>query len=175
MSTVDLATTLSGDIYFENAVENNSLRLTYNLRFDDIQSLRLSFMHSRAKIPDITERSLNLSFNYDDESEKVKAACVFDNNATKKQLEYAIRSTLTDLKENSDFGSDMELYIHSNLRDKNVLANIETIISDAIAPILSSPTVRVVPKVSLSSNGYFQGILIEIYDDNRLFMTYNLK
>lgn len=175
MNEIDLATTISGDIYFEDTIENNSLMLSYNLRYDNLQSLKLSFMHNRSKIPDISRNSLKLSFNYDDESEKVKAVCVSNNNAIKKQIEYTIRTTLTDLKENSDFGSDMELYIHNNLRDQNVISNIETVIGDVVAQILSAPSVKVIPKVKLMYNGYFQGIKIEIYDDNKLFMTYDLK
>lgn len=175
MTYIDLATTISGDIFFENTTENNSLTLSYDLRYDDIKPLKLSFLHSKHKSMGLTPSSLKLNIDYHNNNANVKASCVSDDNAIKKQIEYAIRTTITDLKNNQDFGSTLELYIHKNLRDTNVISNIETVVSNAIAPFLTSPSVKVIPQVKLTNNEYYQGIIIEIYNNNKLFMTYQPK
>lgn len=175
MKTIDLATTVSGDIFFEDITANNSLKLSYNLRYDDIKPLKLSFRHNRHKLTEMTDTSLKLSIDYSSKQSTVKAACISDDNVTRKQISYAIRTTISDLAANTDFGSNLELYLHNNLWDKNVLANIETVISNAIAPFLTSPSVIAVPCAKLTYNGYLQSISIEIYNNNKLFMTYQPK
>lgn len=175
MTYIDLATTISGDIFFENTIENSSLALSYDLRYDDIKPLKLSFMHSKYKSADLTPTSLKLNIDYDNNNTNVKASCVSGDNVIKKQIEYAIRTTITDLKSNQDFGSTLELYIHGNLRDTNVISNIETVVSNAIAPFLTAPSVKVIPKVKLTNSEYYQSVIIEIYNNNKLFMTYQPK
>ena len=172
---IDLATTISGDIYFESSSKNNSITLSYDLKFNDgFKPLCLSFYHKKNKIPDLTDYSLTLNLDYYNNIEKYKAVCISSEDVLKKRIEYIIRTTLTDLKANYDFGSDLELYIHKNLRDKSVIADIETVISKAVSSIVTAPTVKIVPKVKLMNNGYFQGIIIQVYDFNNLIFDYQL-
>lgn len=175
MKTIDLNTTISGDIFFESSTKNNSVTLSYDLKFNNsFKPLCITFNHKKNRIPDLTEYSLKLNIDYYDNTEKYKASCISSNEVTKKRIEYAIRTTLTDLKNNTDFGSDLELYIHKNIRDKTVISSIESIISQAVSPILTSPTVKIIPKVKLTYSGYFQGIIIQVYDFNELIMDYQL-
>lgn len=175
MKSIDLATTISGDIYFESSSKNNSITLSYDLKFnDEFKPLCLSFYHEKNKIPDLTYYSLTLNLDYYNNIEKYKAVCVSSEDVIKKRIEYIIRTTLTDLKENTDFGSDLELYIHKNIRDKSVIADIETIISKAVSSVVTAPTVKITPKVKLMNNGYFQGIIIQVYDFNDLVFDYQL-
>ena len=100
--------------------------------------------------------------------------CISDKEVINKRIEYIIRTTITDLKENTDFGSDMELYMHKNIRDKSVISDIESLLSKALSGVVDMLTVKVKPYVSLSQDGYFQGIIIDIFSYNEIVFSYTL-
>lgn len=174
MKYVDLATTTSGDIIFTDATKNNSMKLSFDLRYDDNEQLILSFRHHKLELPDINNESLKLNIDFSENKNTYKAMCISDKEVINKRIEYIIRTTVTDLKENTDFGSDMELYMHKNIRDKSVISDIESLLSKALSGVVDMLTVKVKPYVSLSQDGYFQGIIIDIFSYNEIVFSYTL-
>ena len=182
-SYVDLATTQSGDIYFEDTIQCKPLKLSFNLINGAIDGthiskpLTLSFTHYRPTRPEpAPSGALQLSFNYGDLLPKdiYQVSCIYDSDVREKQIEYAIRTTLTDLKTNSSFGSDLELYMHSNLRDNANISRLSSVISKAVSKFLASPTVEVTPIIQLNHNGYHQSINIKVYNYGSLLTTYSI-
>lgn len=174
MSYVDLATTTSGDIIFAGATKNNALKLSFDLTFDDTEQLVLSFKHHRLALPDINNESLKISFDFSDKGDTYKAVCISDVDVLKKRIEYIIRTTVTDLKANATFGSDLELYIHKDIRSKTVISDIESVISKALSGVVDALSVKVSPYVNLSGKGYFQGVIIDVYSYDELLLSYTL-
>lgn len=174
MSSIDLATTVSGDIYFEQATQNSQLKLSFDLAFDDKEPLILSFKHIKYTLPDINENSLKLSFEDAPKRETYKAYALTGEDELKNRIVQAIRTTVTDLKTNTDFGSDLELYMHKNLRSKTLISDLESVVSAALSGMVDAMSIEITPTIKTSGDGYFQGVTIRIYSYGNLVAVYTL-
>lgn len=176
MNSVDLSLTESGDIYFSEVLQNSTLNFNFDLCFSDIKnnSLNMSFDYF-SDLPELlSPNGLTIKFENKNKPNKYKVNCISNNDVLKARLKYAIKTSLGNLKDDLNFGSKMELSMHNNINNKNVLSTIESTVAQAISNIIINPRIEATPYSMTGISEYKQGVSIKIYDYNTHVLTYDI-
>lgn len=171
---MDIKINTAGDLLFEYQEAPQQFDLIFNHKNNTSPSLDLQFSHISNTLTPMPAQALHLSFAFSKEKHTYKAIAIQDSKESYQRVSNIIRTTLTDIKHDPNYGSNLELYIHGNLRDSSLMNNVKNIISEAVRKVLLAPKIIVEPKVQLNFAGYYQGIHIKVYDFDKLIGTYDL-
>lgn len=171
---MDIKISTSGDLLFEYQESPQQFNLSFNYRDKSDKSFRLQFSYVNDIITPMPVQALSFSFNYAKDKNTYKLITLHGNSELAQSISNIIRTAIGEIKHDSDYGSSIELFMHSNLRDSSILNGIKNAVYEAVSKILESPKVVIEPKVELNFAGYYQGVYVKVYDYDELVGAYNL-
>lgn len=166
---IDFALSNSGDILIgEDTRQSKELNITFSVNHSD--SLMLSFFVEDSPKID-TSNSIVISFDIEKRDRGTEKILITDREYTLRQLiKNVIFTTVGELRNNEEFGSDVEYVMHDKLFDKDTIKKANMIVKEALDKIEEELTFEITPQYKAYPI-FRQGLFLKVEWKDRIMFN----
>lgn len=169
----DFSLTDSGDLLIIEKPESIQLqKISFNI--SNFKTQKINFdIYSEEASNNRAINSLKLSFILNDIDKKYLTPIITDKEQKIQLAKIKLNTCINELPYRTSFGSELIKYKHKNITNE-ILREIENYVKDDL--IAYFPGINVTASTYINYiNGYDQKVIINIYDNDNLLLSYDLN
>lgn len=168
----DFAISKTGDILFkEQDINSSSLKVNFTL--SDTKALKVMFDLSEFQNNIPSSNAIKVSFDLVKKTANKSIHIVKEEDMLAQLLTLKLKTTLGELPNRANFGSEISLIKHQEINNAN-LNKLANYVKSCIEDIISNPVVEAKPYIDYS-NGYKQTVILNIYGEDKNLLNYIIE